>query len=676
MKKILLMLQLILLTTGVFSMTSDMFQKGVLHFNYKADALASAETKARIQLEKDLASVLAVPAGERTFENTVIAYNKAFDKYGDSFGIAMFLAYVSPDQKLRDSATELQSKVSAYMVEVGTRKDLYNAIKEYADTNPKLDVPEAKLLENMMIGFRKSGLHLPDDQLEIYRNLSRQRSENSINFSKNIRDNADFELVTREDLKGLPEEYINRLERLEGFYKVTLNYPDYVPFMKNSESDSARRALEFKYLRRGGDENVKLLENSLDLRRQTASLLGYKTFADMKLEYRMAKNPKTVEKFLKDIEKKLKPYGKKEDKQLLALKEERAGKKDKNVYGWESAFWSTLYKKINYDVDAEKIKEYFPADVVIDGMLESFGHLFGIEFKQVKIPVWHKDVRTYELIDSATKQTVAYVYMDLFPREGKYKHAACFDLVDGHQKEDGSYQKPFTAIVANFNPPSKDAPSLLKHDEVETLFHEFGHVLHNALTTAKYSGLSGTAVAGDFVEVPSQILENWAWHPAVLKKISKHYKTGEPLPDEIIEKMIKGKNVFSARAYQRQNFFAQYDMDLHTSNKELDTTKEYFKLAKKITGVPVTPDTIPQASFDHIMGGYDAGYYGYLWAKVIAEDMFSVFEKEGLDNPETGKRFRDEILAVGGTYEEQEIVEKFLGRKVDNKPFLKSIGLE
>ncbi|MDR0291244.1 MAG: Zn-dependent oligopeptidase [Elusimicrobium sp.] len=656
-------------------MENSLFKNNVLHFDYKAGDLAAAESAARARLEKDLQKVLNVPAGRRTFENTVLAYTRAFEDYGDAFGIPLFLAYVSPDGKLRDAATELQAEVSAYMVEVGTRKPLYNAVKEYADTAPSLGVPEAKLLKDMMIGFRKSGLNLPDDKLEIYRENSTKRSENSITFSKNIRDNKDFELVTLEDLKGLPQEYIDRLERVEDKYKITLNYPDYVPFMQNSESDSARKALEFKYMRRGGEDNVKLLEDTLKLRAAVAKLLDYKNYADFKLEYQMAKNPQNVENFLHDLEKKLKPYGKKETKKLLELRQNTTGDKDKILYGWQAGYWGNQYKKLNYGVDQEKIKEYFPADAVINGMLEIFGNLFGVSFEPANIPVWHKDVKAYKVVDKDDKQTVAYVYMDMFPREGKYKHAACFDLVDGHEKRDGSYQIPFTAIVSNFNPPSENMPPLLKHDEVETLFHEFGHVLHNALTKAKYSGLSGTAVAGDFVEVPSQMLENWAWQPVVLKKISKHYKTGAPLPDEIIEKLIKGKHALSARFYQRQAFFADYDMYLHTHNKPVDTTELYFKLADRITGGPVTPGTLPQAGFDHIMGGYDAGYYGYLWAEVIAQDFFSVFEKNGIDDAATGKKFREDILSVGGTYEEEDIVEKFLGRKVDNGPFIKSLGL-
>ena len=309
-------------------------------------------------------------------------------------------------------------------------------------------------------------------------------------------------------------------------------------------------------------------------------------------------------------------------------------------------------------------------------MLKLFGGVFGITFEPANIPVWHEDVKAFLIKDKQSADPIAYFYMDLYPREGKYKHAACFGLVEGEEKEDGSYQMPFVAIVANLNKPSKDTPSLLKHGEVETLFHEFGHVLHNALTKSKYKAFSGTSVSWDFVEAPSQMLERWVWNPTVLKQISKHYKTGEPLPDELIKRMLDAKNFGAGGTYLRQNFFAQYDMTLHTASKTPDTTKLYFDLTKKIRALPLTKNTYPQASFGHIMGGYDAGYYGYLWSEVIAEDFFSQFEKNGIFNPQIGLKFRREILEKGGSEDEEKLVENFLGRPAQNGPFLKSIGLE
>ena len=657
---------------------ADMFNKnGVLHFDYKAEELAPAEAAARVKLEKDLAALIAIPQAERTFDNTIMGYERAFDNYGNALGMSGFLSYVSTDKKFRDAANDLQMQISQYMVDVATRRDVYKAIREYTDTNPKLDPVQAKLVKEMLIGFKNSGMDLNDADLEKFKALNKEKAEYIIKFDKNIQEYKDPLAVTQEQLKGLGEDYIQKLVKTEdGKYLVTLDYPDYVPFMQNADDEQARKELEFKFNRRGGQENVELLEKTLTLRREIAHLLGYKNHAELRLEDRMAKNPKTVMTFLKDLQKKLKPLGKKEDKEMIAYKNSKTGKNSRTLYSWESGYWSNKFRKENLELDSEKIKEYFPSQVVIDGMLDLFGGVFGITFEPVDIPVWHPDVKAFKIKDKATGELVAYFYMDLYPREGKYKHAACFGLVDGEEKQDGTYQIPFVAIVANLNKPSGDTPSLLKHGEVETLFHEFGHVLHNALTKAKYSAFSGTSVSWDFVEAPSQMLERWAWDPQVLKKISKHYKTGEPLPDELIKRMIAAKNFGAGGMYLRQDFFAQYDMTLHTADTTPDSTKLYFALTKKIRGLPLTKGTIPQASFGHIMGGYDAGYYGYLWSEVIAEDFFGEFKKHGIFNPETGLKFRREILEKGGTLDEEKMVENFLGRPADNKPFLESIGLE
>lgn len=668
---------LLLTATGAFSM-ADMFNKdGVLHFNYQAQDLAPAEAEARVKLEKDLAALIAIPQEERTFENTIMGYERAFDNYGNALGMSGFLSYVSTDKQFRDAANDLQMQISQYMVDVATRRDVYKAIREYTDTNPRLDPVQAKLVKEMLIGFKNSGMDLNDADLEKFKALNKEKAEYIIKFDKNIQEYKDPLAVTQEQLRGLGEDYIQKLSKTDdGKYLVTLDYPDYVPFMQNADDEQARKELEFKFNRRGGQENVELLEKTLTLRREIARLLGYKNHAELRLEDRMAKNPKTVMAFLKDLQKKLKPLGKKEDKEMIAYKNSKTGKNSRTLYSWESGYWSNKFRKENLELDSEKIKEYFPSQVVIDGMLDLFGGVFGITFEPVDIPVWHPDVKAFKIKDKASGELVAYFYMDLYPREGKYKHAACFGLVEGEEKQDGTYQIPFVAIVANLNKPSGDTPSLLKHSEVETLFHEFGHVLHNALTKAKYSAFSGTSVSWDFVEAPSQMLERWAWDPQVLKKISKHYKTGEALPDDLIKRMIAAKNFGAGGMYLRQDFFAQYDMTLHTADTTPDTTKLYFELTKKIRGLPLTKGTIPQASFGHIMGGYDAGYYGYLWSEVIAEDFFGEFKKNGIFNPETGLKFRREILEKGGTLDEEKMVENFLGRPADNKPFLKSIGLE
>jgi len=651
---------------------------GVLHFDYKAEDLAPTEAASRVQLEKELADLVAIPKEQRTFENTIMGYERAFDRYNTALGMSWFLSHVSTDKIFRDAVRDLLKERNQYSIDVDSRRDVYQAIREYTDTNPQLGPEEAKLVKEILIGFRNSGLELNDQDLETFKKLNKEKAEYVIKFDKNVQEYKDPLAVTKEQLKGLGEDYIGKLEKTaDGKYLVTLDYPDYVPFMLNADDEQARKELEYKYNRRGGAENVELLEKIVTLRREIAHLLGYPTHADLQLEQRMAKNPKNVMKFLKDLQKKLKPLGKQEDKQMIAYKNGKTGKKSRTLYPYESGYWSNKYRKENLDLDSEKIKEYFPSQVVIDGMLSLFGNLFGITFEPADIPTWHPDVKAFKIKDTQDGHLIAYFYMDLYPREGKYKHVASFNLVRAKEKEDGTWQIPFVAIVANMNKPSETTPSLLKHSEVVTLFHEFGHVLYTALTKDKYNAFSPYGgVSRDFVEAPSQLLERWAWNPQVLKKISKHYKTGEPLPDDLINKMIAAKNFGAAGEYLRQNFFAQYDMTLHALPKTPDSTKLYFDLTKKIRAVPLTKNTIPQAAFWHFIGGYDAGYYGYLWSKVIAEDFFSEFEKTGIFNKETGLKFRREILEKGGTLEETDMVKNFLGREVDNKPFLKSIGLE
>ena len=420
----------------------DMFNKdGVLHFDYKAEELAPAEAAARVQLEKDLAALIAIEKKDRTFENTILGYEKAFDRYGKALGMSGFLSYVSTDKNFRDAALALEMQISQYMVDVATRRDVYRAIREYTDTLPQLDEVQAKMVKEMLIGFKNSGMELSDEDLEKFKALNKEKAEYVIKFDKNIQEYKDPLTVTRAELQGLGEDYIGKLEKTpEGNFLVTLDYPDYVPFMLNADNEEARKKLEYKYNRRGGEENVALLEKTLTLRHQIARLLGYDTHAELRLQNRMAKNPKTVMTFLKDLQKKLKPMGRKEDKEMLAYKNEKTGKKSRTLYPWESGYWSNKYRKENLALDSEKIKEYFPSQVVIDGMLDLFGGVFGITFEKADIPVWHEDVKAFKIKDSSTNELIAYFYMDLYPREGKYKHAACFGLVEGEEKDDGSYK--------------------------------------------------------------------------------------------------------------------------------------------------------------------------------------------------------------------------------------------
>lgn len=639
-------------------------------FDLKPEEVLSLSDRLINELEEKINIILHTPAHQRNFANTVAAFEEATAAFAEGVTVPVFLAYTSDNAALRDAAMQLQMKISQYSVDLNTREDIYNALKEYCSKGEKNGEIEQRLLDKIMLGFRQNGLGLPEKQRRQVKKLMKELVSAELKFSKNLREVNDFLEVDEEELKGLPADYKARLKKSSsGKYIITLNYPDYIPFMANAENGDARRRLEFLFNNRGGKTNVALLEKAIGLRRRIAKLLGYKNYADYVLSDRMAGNSTAVKEFQERLRLRLKAKGKAELAERIKLK----GGKEKFLHAWETAYYNNLLKKTKYSIDEEKIKEYFPLETVLSGMLDTFGNLLGAKFVPAQLPVWHKDVRAYE-VRNDDGSIAAYFYFDLFPRDGKYKHAACFGIRSGRRLPDGSYNIPAAAIVANFTPSTGEKPSLMKFDDVVTLFHEFGHVTHNIFTTAEYATFSGTSVSRDFVEVPSQILENWAYQPEVLKKISGHFRNpDEKLPDETIQKIIAARNMDSGLFYLRQLLFGILDMYYHTAAGKVDTTKVYARLMKKIALVPMSEGTHPQASFGHIMGGYEAGYYSYLWSRVISVDLFGRFLDTGVMNRETGRRYRELILAPGRSYDEAGQVRKFLGRDSTEDAFLRDI---
>lgn len=658
----------------------EMFRDGHLRFDYTPQEIASLEQAASQELEDSLAALTAVPAQQRTFENTVLALEKAYTQYWFVPKNLSLLAYFHKDASVREAAAVLETQGSKKKAEIFARRDVYRSLKEYAQTNPKLAHEDARLLNKWLERYERAGMSLTDSKLKKYLKLNDERLEKITRYNVNLNNYKDELPLTAEQLKGMGETYVKRLEKTkDGKYIVTLKYPDYNPFMANAQDDGARKALQTKFARRGGKENVKLLEDTLVLRRKQAALLGYKQYPDFVLPVRMAKTQDNLRAFLKDLQKQVTPLAQAEMDQYLALKNKTLGTTSKKINGWELGYWANQYKKAFYQVDDEKIKEYFPVQTVINGMFEIFGGIFGLTFEKADLPTWHPDVQTWIIKDAATGQTISYFYMDLYPRDGKYTHAATWSFVDRFQLPDGQYQIPSVVIAANFSPAANGVPALLGHGEVETLFHEFGHVLQMSLATSKYANLTGDNVAWDYIETHSQLLENWAWQPQVLKKISSHYQTGQQIPDELINSMVKSRHAGEATAFLRQNFLGQFDLEAHAKNRRVNTTKLYAKMMKDITGIEMTPDTYPQASFGHIMSltdPYDVGYYVYAWSLVIAQDIFSQFEEQGLFNKELGAKLRTYIYTPGTVYDENEMVEKFLGRPYNNRAFLKSLGVE
>ncbi|MBI4346878.1 MAG: Zn-dependent oligopeptidase [Elusimicrobia bacterium] len=647
-----------------------------LDFTLSSSAIARrcAEAKAEASSKLDLLAQSRTP----TFDATLREFSNVLADFSDAISAPTFLGEVSVDAAVRDASRACDTDVSRFLVDVYGREDLYRALKAFAGSGHALAGEEARLLEKTLLDFKRNGLELPKDKREEIQALRKRIVELETEFRKALGEEKTLVSFTREQLAGVPADMIARLARDGERTLVSLDYPDYFPFMENASDPAARRELERKFSNRGGEANVRRLAEALKLRREAARLLGYPSHAHFVLEERMAKTPEAARAFLAGLLPKLERKGRDELAELARLKEAEEGRgADRAIRAWDWRYYDVKRLRTRYQVDDQAIKEYFPLETVTAGMLEVYQTLLGLVFREV-VPAdaWHPDVRLFKVTDKADGSLVGHFYMDLFPREGKYKHAAAFTLVAGRSRPDGSYQPPIAAMVANFEKPTAEKPSLLRHREVETFFHEFGHIMHQVLTRAKYRRFSGTRVARDFVEAPSQMLENWVWRADIVERLSGHYR--EPkrkLPKELLDRMIAAKTVNAGITYLRQAMFASVDLAYHLE-PVADTTALWQKVASEISLVPMTPGTHPEAGFGHIMGGYDAGYYGYLWSKVYAQDMFSRFEQSGPLDPQTGGAYRRIILERGGSVDESASLREFLGREPSDAAFLKSIGLE
>lgn len=646
----------------------------VLKFNHSPGDITAACDRQQAELESRIDAIGKMDRTTANFSNSVGEIERVTAEFSNAINPVLFLKYVSTDKEVRESADKCEQAVDKLFVDLFVREDLYQVVKAASENDRNMEPKARKLTEEYLTDFIRNGLDLPAAKRKEFVIKKKELVGLQSQFSKNLVEWKDHLEVTRAELDGMDEGYIKGLKKTDsGKYKVTLAYPDFYPFMQNAKSGEARRKLQLKFYNRGGKKNKELLEKAIRLRAELASMLGKKNHADFVLEKRMAQEPETVLAFLDDLVSKLRKKGRSDLADLLELKKQDDPSAT-SIDSHEWRYYAEQFKKKKHNVDSQLIKEYFPLDVVLKGMFEIYEGLLGVEFvEDPSRDKWHDSVTAYQVRDNG--ETVAVFFMDLFPREGKYGHAAAFTLLSGYQRADNTYEMPASSIVANFNAPAEGQPSLLTHSQVETLFHEFGHIMHQVLTEAKYATFSGTRVKRDFVEAPSQMLENWVWEKESLQKLSGHYQDkSKPLPDELIKKMVDAKLANVGIKYLRQAMFATLDMTYHT-NKNVDTTAVYKKLSREVMLIPIPDGTMPQASFGHLMGGYDAGYYGYLWSEVYAQDMFTRFAKEGLLNSKTGADYRNWILAKGGEQNPMELITGFLGRKPNNEAFLKSVGL-
>jgi Zn-dependent oligopeptidase len=587
-----------------------------------------------------------------------------------------FMAYVHTDADVRDAGQAAEEAVQTWNVGLPFREDLYRAVHSFADTPEAaaLEGEQKRLLEFWLRDFRRAGHELaPEDKAELER-LRHRLVELEVAFARNINDDQEGIEVSREDLAGLPDEYIDRLSpgKKPGTFQVSIKGPELVPFLAQAHDRFLREKLFRRNWMSAVASNRPILEEALELRRRIAQLFGLPTWAHYALEIKMAGTPERVEAFYEEIVPPLRAAAERE----VARLQERAVKDGVigPIQAWDWTYYDDIQSREEHGVDQNLVSAYLPLEPVIDGMFALTAEVFGLEYRRVPdAKAWHPDVTLYEIRDRANGELIAYFYADLFPREGKFYHAAAFPLELGHRRADGSYATPVSAIVANLTPPGPNKPSLLRHgphSEIETLFHEFGHILHESLTRAESTRFSGAETERDFVEAPSQIMEHWVWEPEVLARFARHYETGEPLPADLAKRMQDSQylNVGMRGAWQVS--YGAEDMTLHATEGPIDIDAA-MRDAFAVTSLPYPEGTCSVASFGHLMGGYDAGYYGYLWAEVIGDDLWGRFVDEGITSPEVGMAYRRTILEPNGARSGDDMVADFLGRPAAVENYLR-----
>lgn len=645
--------------------------------------------KILIQDAKDEIEAITTNSGTPTFENTI----EAMEFSGNQLDRVSSLFFNLNSAETNDEIQQIAQEVSPLLTEFGNdvtlNPSLFKRVKEVYDSKETLNLSaeQKTLLDKTYKGFSRNGANLNEADKVILREIDNKLSKLKLTYGENLlAETNGYELILTDEkeLAGLPEgtkeaaAQVAKSKQIEGWV-FTLHYPSYGPFMKYAQNRELRKKMAIAYSSRGFQDNQFNNETiTLDiakLRHQRANLLGYETHSHFVLEERMATNPAKVNQFLNEMLDKAKPFAQQEFDKLAKFAKELDGITD--FQKWDSAFYSEKLKKKLFNLDDEQLKPYFKLENVIEGAFLVASKLYGLTFKKVdSIDVYHPDVETYEVY-GADNKLVSIFYGDYFPRAGK-RNGAWMTSFKSQQVVNGKNERPHISNVCNFTKPTGTKPSLLTFDEVTTLFHEFGHGLHGMLANTNYPSLSGTSVYWDFVELPSQVLENWCYEKECLDLFAKHYETGETIPMGFVEKIKESSNFMEGLATVRQLSFGLLDMSWHGQNpEEVTDVKEHEK--KTFDQTRFTPDVAENCmsvAFSHIFnGGYSSGYYSYKWAEVLDADAFSYFKENGIFNSEIGASFAENVLSRGGTEHPMTLYKRFRGKEPNPDALLERAGL-
>jgi thimet oligopeptidase len=620
-------------------------------------------------------NLLAAPQSEGTAFHRLQAIEQASGDLQRMIAMPRALQVISADSAVRDTSVACDKRVTALTTAVLADPRLFALAQQaQAEHGAKgsASAADRQLAKLYVEAGRKAGAGLDSaGRVQAVRLLQRH-ADLERDFSLALAGDSSTIRIPRRDTVGLDPQFRARLERTGDSLTVHVDESTITPFMRFQRDRDARHRFFLAYNRLGGQANVARLDSALAVRDTIAHLLGFQNWAAYQLSTRMAKDPGQVMDFLSGLERPLHQKAVSEVAELtrLARKDGVTGA----LQAWDYAFYAERLRQTRYALSQTVVQQYFPVDYVLPQVMRLYSQLLGVRFEPITTgTAWAPEVSQYAVIDSATGRPMAHLYFDLYPRPHKYQHFADFTVVPGMRLADGSRQLPWTAIIGNWPVPAPGHPSLLAHSDVVVLFHEFGHAMAAALDQSPYPTTSNYRL--DFVEAPSQMLENWMWQPAILKRISRNVTTRQPLPDSLIRRMIEVKHLTDGNFWGAQVFYATYDMTLHTAKGPIDPTRTWDELYPQYLPFTQPANTWPEAGFGHIMGGYEAGYYGYLWSKRYAQDMFTRFEREGILNPRTGRAYRNDVLAPSGTEEPDVLVQRFLGRPVSDSAFYRELGI-